>query len=160
MTRIKIEIDGVKYDVDDESSEELLDYLGMNSQIEQPKKFKFAQKVIASAVPAIKSGVGFLAGATSKAVSAEHTHDDHRHPHYEDSFEKSKEHQLKKEAECADHFGDGIERQFAMMENGNEERNSFNDYFDNHMGKLYEHRRELKKLKLRKKKLLKRALTK
>jgi hypothetical protein len=158
MGRVKIEIDGTKYDIDEGSEEELLQYLGMNAEVNKKKRFQFAQKVISSAVPAIKTGVGFLAGATQKAVSVEHSHEEHRAPHYQDSFERSAEHQANKEAECADHFGDGIAKQFAMMERGEEEHNAFNEYFERNMGELYESRRQLKKIKLRKKKMLKRAL--
>jgi len=155
MSRVQVTIDGTKYDIDADSEEELINYLGMNAEFQKKKRFQFAQKVISGAVPVMKKGIGFLAAATTKAASVEHTHDDHREPHYEDSFERSKEHQLNKEAECIDRFNEGIDIHYGRMENIEEGHNAFNDYFTNHMDELYERKREMKKIKLKKRKLRK-----
>jgi hypothetical protein len=154
MGRIKIEIDGTQYDIDSESEDELLQYLGLNAEFGKKKRFQFAQKVISSTMPAIKTGIGFLAGATQKAVSVEHSHEDHREPHYKDSFERSKDHQAEQEAGYVDRFSEGIDVMHEKLSQRAEESpNKFNEYFERNMGEMYEQRRAIKKIKLRRKRL-------
>jgi len=146
MGNIDIIIHGVRYELDDDSASTLMEYLGMNSTVQPKKRFQFAQRVIGASMPAIKSGVKFLADTTSKAQSVEHEHDDHRHPHYVDSFERSKEHQSNKENEYIDRFNEGTEKIFANMNNEDGSHNRYQAYLENHFDRMY-NRKQIKKYK-------------
>lgn len=148
MTRVQIVVDGTRYDLDEESGQELLEFIGATGSVSKKPRFQFAQKVLAKSIPAMRTGANFL--ASSLAISQthpEHAHEDHRVPHYEDSFERSKDAQKLKEDEYIDRFGEGIDRMYEKLEREESNHDTYNDYLEHHLENMYASRRLKKKLK-------------
>lgn len=125
---VRIEINGQVYEM---NREDALMFLGGQ------RKQSTARKLAGATMNVVKKGVGYLAESTKNTYNVKHSHPDHRAPHYEDPFERSANHQSRKEDGYENKFEKGIDEMFNRMSKKMEHHDSFSNYFDRHQKKMH-----------------------